>query len=296
MRGFIMKKRILLLTLSLLSLNTFTAESGGALSTGDSQINLTPTLPFSEKLTADRKAGTLIGARYDFLLSPESKKSNTCECKAQASAAATENPHGKSLSTVADRRKRAKELRAASAAAAAAVGSITPKETTYSLAMGDTGVTLEKDGSLAVACFSIIDCQAKLQIVGADKVALISDAGFCPCCGIIDNSKQIIHQYFPSSDKKTLRIPPIKMDEFRLDKKPEDWLLAVQQHPNFATWGFEQRAAAEKIVSHFLLVKDGTKNKTLIAEALRIIHQYDWICEQRSGIISDDGKILEAVQ
>ena len=288
-----MKKRILFLTIGLLSLDTFAAESAEALSTGDSQINLIPTLPFSEKLTADRKAGTLIGARYGFLLSSESKKSNTCECKAQASAAATENPQGKSLSTVADRRKRAKELRAASAAAAEAADcSITPKETIYSLETGDTGVTLEKDGPLAVACVSIMDCQAKLNIIGADKIALLSDCGLCPFCGIIDNSKQMIHRYFPRADKKPLRIPPIKMGDFRLDKKPNEWLSAVQWHPDFATWGIKQRAAAEKIVGHFLLVKDGTKNKTLLAEALRTMHQYDWECKPLPGSISDDGDIL----
>lgn len=79
----------------------------------------------------------------------------------------------------------------------------------------------------------------------------------------------MIHRYFSRADKKPLRIPPIKMGNYRFDKKPNEWLSTVQWHPDFATWKIEQRAPAEKIVGHFLLVKDGTKNKTLLAEALR---------------------------
>ena len=64
-----MKKRLLLLTLSLLSLDTFAAESAKALSAAGSRIvtpKQLPLLPYSEEIAIDRMVGTLFAAKYDF--------------------------------------------------------------------------------------------------------------------------------------------------------------------------------------------------------------------------------------
>jgi|GEM_PF-5332196 len=197
----------------------------------------------------------------------------------------------KILSTKADRKKRAQQLRNASAQSSPVECSVSRKEPTYSLEIKDTGVTLEKDGALALAYVSIIDCQNKLELLG-EKIVLVSDAGLCPCCGIIDNSKQIIHHYFVRTDKENLTMLPAKIGDFRLDRKPNEWLSALQSQPGFTTWEIEKQIAAKKIVEYFLVVKDAAKNKKLLAQALQSILQYHWGCFRKPGIIGDDGKIL----
>ncbi len=68
-----MKKRILLLTLCLLNLNCFAAESSKTL----------PSLEPSEDLTKDRKAATLFAARYCFVPTKENIRHNAIKKKAQ---------------------------------------------------------------------------------------------------------------------------------------------------------------------------------------------------------------------
>ena len=75
-----MKKRLLLLTLSLLSLDTFAAESAKSLHKGCSRIvtpKQLPQLPCSEEIEASRMAGTLFAAKYDFSPSRENRKRET---------------------------------------------------------------------------------------------------------------------------------------------------------------------------------------------------------------------------
>ena len=80
MKGVIMKKILLLLTLSLLSLDTFAAESAKALSAAGSRIvtpKQLPLLPYSEEIAIDRMVGTLFAAKYDFNPSPKNRRQET---------------------------------------------------------------------------------------------------------------------------------------------------------------------------------------------------------------------------
>jgi len=296
-----MGKRILFLTISLLNFSTFAAESEEVAAINDRQSPIQSIMPIKLPLPKwykeSREAATRRMALYDFDSSKD-KRMGTYECEAkftqpaQAIAQSAKKAPEKALSAVADRRRRAKELRAASAAAAEASSSTTSKTTAYVAETFDSGISLEKDGPLPVACFAVLDCQDKLRVLGPEKICIVSDAGLCPCCGIIDNSLQIIHRYTVREGGKALHIPPIRMGDFRLDKKPNKWREEVQTHPDFKDWGLEQRAAAERIANTFCLIKEGTKNPTLLAQALRYIYQYEWECDRVPGIINDDGEIL----
>lgn len=241
-----MKKRILLLSLSLLSLPISTAKSAEIPHTKDLPTPMLPHAPFSEYIHAARIAATSVAARYDFKSTPANKKSNTCTCHTEA----------------------------------------------YSMEMGDLGVTLEKDGPLVIACVSLLDLEEKLRIIGPDQLGLISDSGVCPCCGLIDNNSDLVHQYSVDTTKRPFRIPRIKIDGIRLDKKPLEWLEAVKKSPDFKTWTPEHRRAIENMTHIFSHIKTGTKNPSRVAKALQTAYQYTWQCETIPGKINDDGEIV----
>ena len=318
-----MKKKLLFLTISLLSSpQVFSAQPAETLSTGEllrSEHQATynnPDLPLEgqirltkegvdgltvsiAKLKEEKKELYLTELRkaYGFsdedtpkkvasllsrILQSEKERLGTLEDQLAQTGPKQKTLKGKDLSVVDKRRARAKELRSDGAAAAEAR---TPqREEGYQFAIADdTSITDRSPVGLARA--GIFDCEHKLRNLG-DDIGVVSDRGWCPCCGFIAEEETLIHYYNTQPEKKISK--PLRLDRngFSLHKKPTEWLSALQSDP---TSTIEDRNRAEKIVNTFLAIQGGTRNTRLLAEAICAVYQHAWKCIRQPGQIESDG-------
>ena len=313
-----MEKRILLLTLSLLSLDTFAAESAEAQSTGEllrtehAELYINPAASLQEQIalvlegieSLNGKIDGLTGTDKDTYLQllslPKedtakkvtnilkkllfSEKARLEALQLQLMQTAPENAQKKPLSLIAERKAKAKELRAASAAAATPI----PQAQVYKFSEYETGITLEKDGRIKVAISSIFDHKKNLPIL-CEQMPAIVNSGICPCHGAINDLNQEIHQFYPIKDTR-IKLP-LTINGFPFHKKPEPWLAAIEEKQDFPN-NENAHNSARKIFEFFLQFRESEKNKSLLSEALRDIFQYSWSCTIRRGVLTEDGRIL----
>lgn len=242
-----MKKRTLFLTLGLISLRGFAAESAPIAAVKNIPHPLLPTPSNWDDLRPHRQAATLKAAISNF------KK-----------PIPTEEPI---ILTSEERSKKAIALREE----IAAQNEITSQGKNYN----------------AIIRNLIIMCRDEAQ-KGKGR---ITNGGFCACCGIIESSTTF-HASKILKEKPTIIVPPLEMAGYRLDKNPDEWLKAIQFHPDFSMWGIEERATAEKIVQIFSKIKESTQYPTVFAKALLTIYHYQWKCALSLGKMDKDKKLV----
>ncbi len=310
MRGS-MNKKLLFLTISLLSLRAFAAEPTEALNTSERlrqehvQLYTKPELSLQEQIDLAREGIEDLTAKiegltgedkymYFCLLSrnPEdtekkvirifiklltTEKVRLQALHSQAEAAPSPDHKDKSKITLTAqqiRKSKATELRAATAEDISPMTLLAPTPVTYDAKL------MDKDTLSESIYAAILQYKDSLRMITKQN-PIIVDGGLCLHCGFITTEKEF-HKFYPitpTEENQGQKIK-VKITDSRLDKNPSKWLKTVRSSTNFTE---KQKERAETIVTYFsLLSRAAKKNLSLLAETLVELSRYDWICTKEA--------------